>query len=118
MRYIDNAPADTMEFLFLNTILWAKNEGFAYFDMGMAPLSGITGGTHSSLWSRAAEMLYEHGNIFYNFQGLRRYKEKYHPVWEPRYLAVPHELSLPSVLATAAVLISKGTKGAKNKPLK
>ncbi len=118
MRYIDNAPADTMEFLFLNTILWAKNDGFAYFDMGMAPLSGITGGTHSSLWSRAAEMLYEHGNIFYNFQGLRRYKEKYHPVWEPRYLAVPHELSLPSVLATAAVLISKGTKGAKNKPLK
>ncbi|MCE5201301.1 MAG: bifunctional lysylphosphatidylglycerol flippase/synthetase MprF [Synergistaceae bacterium] len=113
MRHCDNAPADTMEFLFLNTILWAKAEGFAYFDLGMAPLSGITSGPHGSLWSRTAEMLYEHGNIFYNFQGLRLYKEKYHPIWEPRYLAVPHELSLPSVLATAAVLISKGPKGIK-----
>jgi phosphatidylglycerol lysyltransferase len=112
MRYMDNAPADTMEFLFLNTILWAKAQGFAYFDLGMAPLSGITGGPYGSLWGRAAEILYEHGNIFYNFQGLRRYKEKYNPVWESRYLAVPHELSLPSVLAAAAVLISKGPRAA------
>lgn len=113
MRYIDNAPVDTMEFLFLNTILWAKTEGFAYFDMGMAPLSGITGGPHGSLWSKTANLLYEYGNIFYNFQGLRLYKEKYHPLWEARYLAIPHELSLPSVLATAAILISRGPKGTK-----
>jgi len=111
MRYMDKAPADTMEFLFLNTILWAKANGYKYFDMGMAPLSGITGGPYGSLWGRAAEILYEHGNIFYNFQGLRRYKEKYKPVWEPRYMAVPHELTMPSVLAAAAVLISKGPKG-------
>jgi phosphatidylglycerol lysyltransferase len=111
MRHIDDAPADTMEFLFLNAISWAKTEGFAYFDMGMAPFSGITGGPHSSLWNRAAGILYEHGNIFYNFQGLREYKEKYHPEWESRYLAVPHGLSLPSVLAAAAILISKGPRG-------
>jgi len=111
MRYMDNAPSDTMEFLFLNLMLWAKDEGYAYFDLGMAPLSGIAGGPHGSLWGRTAEILYEHGNAFYNFQGLRHYKEKYKPVWEPRYVAVPHELSLPAVLAAAAVLISKGPRG-------
>jgi phosphatidylglycerol lysyltransferase len=111
MRYMDNAPSDTMEFLFLNLMLWAKEEGYAYFDLGMAPLSGVTGGLNGSLWGRTAEMLYEHGNTFYNFQGLRHYKEKYKPIWEPRYVAVPHELSLPAVLAAAAMLISKGPKG-------
>lgn len=111
MRYMDNAPSDTMEFLFLNLMLWAKEEGYAYFDLGMAPLSGVTGGLNGSLWGKTAEMLYEHGNTFYNFQGLRHYKEKYKPVWEPRYVAVPHELSLPAVLAAAAMLISKGPKG-------
>lgn len=111
MRYMDNAPSDTMEFLFLNLMLWAKDRGYAYFDLGMAPLSGVKGGHHGPLWGRTAEMLYEHGNAFYNFQGLRHYKEKYKPVWEPRYVAVPHELSLPTVLAAAAMLISKGPKG-------
>lgn len=111
MRYMDNAPSDTMEFLFLNLMLWAKEERYAYFDLGMAPLSGVTGGLNGSLWGRTAEMLYEHGNTFYNFQGLRHYKEKYKPIWEPRYVAVPHELSLPAVLAAAAMLISKGPKG-------
>lgn len=111
MRYMDKAPSDTMEFLFLNLMLWAKEQDYAYFDLGMAPLSGVKGGPHGSLWGRTAEMLYEHGNTFYNFQGLRHYKEKYKPVWEPRYVAVPHELSLPAVLAAAAVLISKGPKG-------
>ena len=111
MRYMDNAPSDTMEFLFLNLMLWAKEQDYAYFDLGMAPLSGVTGGPHGSLWGRTGEMLYEHGNTFYNFQGLRHYKEKYKPVWEPRYVAVPHELSLPAVLTAAAILISKGPKG-------
>ena len=114
MRYMDNAPSDTMEFLFLNLMLWAKTQGYAYFDLGMAPLSGIKRGPHGPLWGRTAEMLYEHGNAFYNFQGLRHYKEKYNPVWEPRYVAVPHELSLPTVLAAAAMLISKGPKGVRS----
>ena len=111
MRYMDNAPSDTMEFLFLNLILWAKEEGYAYFDLGMAPLSGVRGGPHGSLWGRTAEMLYEYGNVFYNFQGLRQYKDKYKPLWEPRYVAVPNGLSLPTVIAAAAILISKGPKG-------
>ena len=113
MRYMDNAPSDTMEFLFLSLILWAKEDGYAYFDLGMAPLSGLRGGPHGSLWGRTAEMLYEYGNVFYNFQGLREYKEKYKPIWESRYVAFPHELSLPAVLAAAAVLISKGPRGIK-----
>ena len=41
---------------------------------------------------------------FYNFQGLRAYKEKFNPMWEPRYLAYPGGLALPRILADVAAL--------------
>jgi phosphatidylglycerol lysyltransferase len=44
----------------------------------------------------------------YNFQGLRAYKEKFNPVWQPRYLAYPGGLRLPRVLADVSALIAGG----------
>ncbi|MFP6639143.1 MAG: phosphatidylglycerol lysyltransferase domain-containing protein, partial [Myxococcota bacterium] len=48
---------------------------------------------------------------FYNFQGLRRYKDKYDPVWEPRYVASPGGLSFPLALTNVASLVSRGITG-------
>ena len=44
-------------------------------------------------------------------RGLRGYKEKFNPLWRPRYLAVPGGLSLPRTLADIGALISGGLKG-------
>jgi phosphatidylglycerol lysyltransferase len=62
-------------------------------------------------WHRAGRLLFAHGENFYNFQGLREYKEKFDPVWEPRYLASPAGLALPTILANIASLISGGIRG-------
>jgi phosphatidylglycerol lysyltransferase len=51
------------------------------------------------------------GENFYNFQGLRQYKEKFDPVWEPTYLASPGGLVLPRILTNLATLISGGLRG-------
>ena len=48
---------------------------------------------------------------FYNFQGLRAYKEKFDPQWRAKYLAAPGGLSLPRTLADIGALISGGLKG-------
>ena len=48
------------------------------------------------------------GHRLYNFQGLRAYKEKLNPVWEPHYLACPGGLALPRILADVAALIAGG----------
>jgi phosphatidylglycerol lysyltransferase len=52
-----------------------------------------------------------HGEHFYNFQGLRAYKEKFDPVWEPRYLASQGGFALPWVLVNLTSLISGGIAG-------
>ena len=49
-----------------------------------------------------------HGESLYNFQGLRAYKDKFDPAWEPRYLAYPGGLHLPRVLANVSALVEGG----------
>jgi len=113
MRYDPQAaPASVMEYLFIQSMLYGTEAGYRWFSLGMAPLSGLSTSPLAPAWNRVGGALYRHGEHFYNFQGLRRYKEKFHPVWEPRYLASPGGLSLPSVLARIAALVSGGVRGA------
>ncbi len=111
MRHSANAPASTMEYLFIQLFMWGKANGFSRFNLGMAPLSGLQNRTLAPLWNRAGAMLYRHGEHFYNFRGLRQYKQKFNPIWEPRYLASPAGLALPRILSNTAALIAGGLKG-------
>ena len=60
------------------------------------------------LWAKVGQLVYGHGETFYNFKGLRAYKEKFHPRWEPQYLAYPGGLALPRILADVSALIAGG----------
>jgi len=98
------AVTNTMDFLLVELILWAKAEGFQRFDLAMAPLSGLVQDEMAPLYARIGQFIFERGERFYNFQGIRRFKEKFDPVWEPRYIAAPGYWSLPIVLAHVARL--------------
>jgi len=111
MRYGSDAPGGVMEYLFVKLIMFGKDNGYNYFSLGMAPLSGIDIHSFSPFWNRIANIAYNHGERFYNFKGLRSYKEKFRPEWEPRYIAVPGIFSLPKALTNIAALISSGTSG-------
>ncbi len=108
MRFARAAPKDVMESLFVHLFLWGKAQGYRWFSLGMAPLSGFEASPAAPLWNRLASFLYEHGGAVYNFRGLRAYKEKFDPVWQPRYLAYPGGLHLPRILADVAALIAGG----------
>jgi phosphatidylglycerol lysyltransferase len=98
-----------MDALFVHLMLWGKQEGYRSFVLGMAPLAGLEGSAVAPFWHRLGRFLYGHGEAFYNFQGLRAYKEKFRPDWEPRYLAyVGGGPSLPRILADVAALIAGG----------
>ena len=38
-----------------------------------------------------AYLIYAFTNRFYSFSGLRQYKQKFNPIWSPRYVAYPRD---------------------------
>ncbi|TLY85488.1 MAG: DUF2156 domain-containing protein, partial [Gammaproteobacteria bacterium] len=61
-------------------------------------------------WHRVGNLIFRYGEHFYNFEGLRRYKAKFDPTWEPRYLVARGGIALPRVLVDVSVLIAGGVK--------
>jgi phosphatidylglycerol lysyltransferase len=112
MRFNKEAPKSCMEYLTICILLWGQEQQFEWFNLGMAPLSGLDKDHLAPLWHKFGSSLYTFGNELYGFKGLRAYKDKFDPVWEPRYMAVPSGLSLPSVLLSLNSLISGSIKGA------
>jgi phosphatidylglycerol lysyltransferase len=111
MRHLPGSPHGTMDFMFLQLMLWGKQEGYRWFDLGMAPLSGMGEQDLAPLWNQVGAFLFRHGEQFYNFRGVRQYKEKFDPVWEPKYLASPAGIALPRILASIGILVSRGIRG-------
>jgi phosphatidylglycerol lysyltransferase len=108
MRFHHEAPNGVMEGLLVHVMRWGQEQNYRTFSLGMAPLSGFESSPVAPLWTRLGSFLYSHGETFYNFQGLRAYKDKFHPSWEPRYLAYPGGLKLARTLADVAALIAGG----------
>lgn len=111
MRYGSAAPSSVMRYLIAEFMLWAKAEGFSEFNLGMVPLSGIRTGTVAPLWNQIASAVRRGGERYYNFQGLRDFKEWFHPEWEPSYLVSPGGIRRPVIVASIASLISGGATG-------
>jgi phosphatidylglycerol lysyltransferase len=111
MRYGEGAPKNIMDFLFVELLLWGQAEGYEAFSFGSAPLAGLEGRRLSPLMSRVGRLVFERGEEFYNFQGVRRYKAKYDPLWEPRYIAAPRKWSIPMLMADVSLLTSGGMAG-------
>lgn len=116
MRHSPEAPGGVMDFLFTELFLWGKAQGYRWFGLGMAPLSGMAAHPLAPLWQKLGALLYQRGGAFYNFQGLRDFKEKFNPEWEPRYLAVPGSWHLPAALADITALIAGGWRNVLGNP--
>lgn len=110
MRYRTAAPHGIMDYLFCEIMLWGKKQGYKWFDLGMIPLAGLEPDMTSSLWRNIGTFVFRHGEHFYNFKGLRSYKDKFAPVWQSKYLVFPGGLQLPSVLANLTALIGGDLK--------
>jgi len=97
MRRRRDAPPGTMDFLFVRLLQWAASRGYATFNLGLSPLAGVGLRGGAPAVERALHYLYEHLNQFYNFKGLHAFKEKFRPLWSPRYLVYADVASLPAV---------------------
>jgi phosphatidylglycerol lysyltransferase len=97
--------------MFAQLALQLKERGFEMLSLGMAPLAGIARTPVASQWHRIASMLWEHGGAIYNFRGLRSFKNKFRPVWEPRYLAASGAIGPFISIADVAALATSHRRG-------
>ena len=111
MRFSPSSPDGIMDYLFVELLLWGKEQNYKWFNFGMAPLSGIENRVLAPVWSHVGAFVFRHGEHFYNFKGLRQYKQKFGPEWQPKYLACSKSFMLPRVLTNIAILISGDIKG-------
>lgn len=106
MRYGSTAPDRTMEYLFVKLMAWGKENGYKRFSLGMAPLSGLENRQFAPLWHKVGSLIFANGDYIYNYKGLRDFKEKFNPVWSPKYIALPTGLKKSLALKDIATLIS------------
>jgi phosphatidylglycerol lysyltransferase len=105
MRHDKDMPYGSMDYLFVRAMEWGRDAGYRRFALGLAPMSGIEARHLSPIWAKIANFIFRHGNALYGFEGLRTYKEKFAPLWTPRYIAGPSGLALIRSLADLRALI-------------
>lgn len=82
------SPSNINDFLMLNFIVHLRARGFHRLNMGLCPLSGLEQPTQQdkTLVDNVLKFAYANGGRFYSFEGLRRFKSKYEPQWEDRFV--------------------------------
>ena len=111
MRHTADAPPGIMRYVLIEMMLWAHREGYAWFNLGMASLSGLNAYRGAPVWNQVAVAIRGYGERFYNFQGIREFKQWFYPEWEPLFLASPGGAARPIILANIASLISGDLQG-------
>ena len=114
MRYRADGPT-VMDYLITSILLWGKDAGYRTFNLGMAPLASVGEHRGAHQRERLASLVFRRGEQWYNFQGVRHYKQKFDPEWLPRYMAYEAAWEWPVALANVSALIAGSWKGAVTK---
>jgi len=91
LRCSSDAPGNANDFLLLGLIEHLQANGVKTLNLGLCPLGGVDApnSEEMTLVDQALRFVYANGDRFYSFSGLRRFKSKYQPSWEPRFIAYP-----------------------------
>ena len=98
MRSRTQLEPGTMDALLVSMFLHYQDAGYDRFSLGLCALSGLRKQGRSPRVEKSLDLLSTYLDRFYGFQGLRAYKAKFQPDWEPRYLIYPSHRELPDVL--------------------
>lgn len=107
MRHSHDAPSGIMDKIFISMFLYGQENGYTYFDLGMAPLSNVGEYQFSFLGEKIAHFIYEYGYRLYGFQGLRHYKDKYADEWDSRYTAFRKRSSIISSMLSLVTVVNQ-----------
>ena len=107
MRRRADAPAGVMDLLVATSALEARERGDRSLSLGLSALVSTTPDETPDA-ERVRAFLRRRLEAFYDFEGLFRWKKKFGPRFEERFLVVPGALALPRVLYALASAQSPG----------
>lgn len=87
LRNCAASPGNVNDYLMVNFISYLDKEGIPSLNMGLSPLAGLHRPQHSNKLGGVLDFIYHKSGRFYSFKGLARFKSKYQPQWQPRYVA-------------------------------
>jgi phosphatidylglycerol lysyltransferase len=90
-----DAPIGTMDSLLAHALLHLQDSGLAEASLGNAPLANVS--NPRGPLERGVALLFENMNAFYGYKNLYRFKRKFAPRWEGKYLVYPKGTELPEV---------------------
>jgi len=111
IRFLPEAPGGILHFLLGRLMRWGTAEGYRWFDLGLAPARGAEERTVDPVRDAIGILAFRYGEHFESAASLRKFKERFRPVWEPRLLASPGGFALPGTLADIAALMTGATRG-------
>ncbi len=97
MRHYPKPEHGIMETLFARMFEWARGQGYGTFNLGLSALTGVGEKPDDPRLEQLLHTLSTHFERYYSFSGLHNFKEKFHPRWEPRYLAWQNSADLPAI---------------------
>jgi len=99
VRRRQSSAAGSMELLVIRSVEEARARGDAMLSLSLSALADVERDEESGPeeFARARAFLRRHLARFYDFEGLFRWKSKFNPRFEDRYLVYPGPLALPRV---------------------
>jgi phosphatidylglycerol lysyltransferase len=88
LRQSDNALSNINDYLLINLIDGLSALDYKRLNMGLSPLSGLdqVASEQKTILDNVLKFAYANGDLFFSFSGLNRFKSKYEPRWQDKYL--------------------------------
>ncbi|MDR1721261.1 MAG: phosphatidylglycerol lysyltransferase domain-containing protein [Endomicrobium sp.] len=107
IRYM-KCDKNIFDYMISKNILWAKENGYELFDLGLAYFPSIDKGNKVVKYFAKMFMFAEHFN--YNLLALREFKNRFCPIWRDKYAAIYPTNHIPVFVRSLAKLVSPTIK--------
>lgn len=92
---------EARDFLWAGLTTWGQQQGYEWLNLGLAPSAGNLDPPLVPLWEQLAGAETGPGDVP-DIGALRTTRQRFSPIWTPRYLAAPGGLLLPRILNDVA----------------
>jgi phosphatidylglycerol lysyltransferase len=106
VRHRPGAPRGILEGMIAWLLVWARQHGYTWCDLGMAPPARLERPELIPLWRDLLKTAPGFSDGRATMRTVREERQKFDPAWEPRYLVYPGGAPLGSVLADVQAILA------------